>query len=233
MDTILASIRRILNEDEVTPVEAPKPVRGADPGRPSTSSSSQAAPQAAPGPTAVAAAPAPSSQQGASDKDDVLVLGPSMMVEPERTEPLLRRPGGVADPDAEEGRATPRLSMPPGAAPATATPPQAVPPAAADEVDGRDQPPIGRGEQAAIEGLIAARTRSAAAQSFDALHEALKRDQAPVAPTSSPLLRTGGPTLEDIVRDELRRLLSEWLDAYLPNLVEAMVRAEIEKLTRR
>ena len=42
-----------------------------------------------------------------------------------------------------------------------------------------------------------------------------------------------GPTLEDIVREEMRPLLKQWLDANLPDLVERLVRNEIERVVRR
>jgi hypothetical protein len=42
-----------------------------------------------------------------------------------------------------------------------------------------------------------------------------------------------GPTLEDIVRSELRPLLKDWLDTYLPPLVERLVRVEIERVVGR
>jgi cell pole-organizing protein PopZ len=42
----------------------------------------------------------------------------------------------------------------------------------------------------------------------------------------------GGPSLEDIVRDELRPILKNWLDENLAPMVERSVRAEIERLTR-
>ncbi|MGH7121559.1 MAG: DUF2497 domain-containing protein [Acetobacteraceae bacterium] len=43
----------------------------------------------------------------------------------------------------------------------------------------------------------------------------------------------GGPTIEDLVREELRPLLKAWLDANLPALVERVVRAEIERVLGR
>lgn len=43
----------------------------------------------------------------------------------------------------------------------------------------------------------------------------------------------GGPTIEDVVREELRPLLKSWLDANLPALVERVVRAEIERVLGR
>jgi uncharacterized protein len=40
------------------------------------------------------------------------------------------------------------------------------------------------------------------------------------------------PTLEDVVRKTLRPMLKSWLDENLPSLVERMVEAEIERVTR-
>ena len=66
--------------------------------------------------------------------------------------------------------------------------------------------------------------------------------QAAVASTMGGLLRTlgdhtpiyrGGPTLEDIVREEMRPLLKQWLDTHLQALVERQVRAEIERIVGR
>jgi cell pole-organizing protein PopZ len=39
-------------------------------------------------------------------------------------------------------------------------------------------------------------------------------------------------TLEDLVREMLKPLLKSWLDDNLPNMVERMVRAEIERVSR-
>ena len=48
-------------------------------------------------------------------------------------------------------------------------------------------------------------------------------------------VKRNGPTLEDLVRDEVRPLLQEWLDAHLQPMVERwrLVRAELERLTAR
>lgn len=40
-------------------------------------------------------------------------------------------------------------------------------------------------------------------------------------------------TLEDLVRDMLKPMLKAWLDANLPDMVERLVRAEIERVSRR
>jgi hypothetical protein len=42
----------------------------------------------------------------------------------------------------------------------------------------------------------------------------------------------GGHTLEDLVKEMLRPMLKAWLDENLPGLVENLVRAEIERLSR-
>jgi cell pole-organizing protein PopZ len=39
-------------------------------------------------------------------------------------------------------------------------------------------------------------------------------------------------TLEDLVREMLKPMLKAWLDDNLPNMVERMVRAEIERVSR-
>lgn len=43
----------------------------------------------------------------------------------------------------------------------------------------------------------------------------------------------GGATIEAMVRELLKPMLREWLDANLPNMVQEIVEREIEKLTKR
>ena len=54
-----------------------------------------------------------------------------------------------------------------------------------------------------------------------------------VAQERSVPVHRGGPTIEDVVREELRPLLKDWLDQHLPPLVERLVRAEIERVVGR
>ncbi|MEJ1978939.1 MAG: DUF2497 domain-containing protein [Acetobacteraceae bacterium] len=49
----------------------------------------------------------------------------------------------------------------------------------------------------------------------------------------STQVHRGGPTIEDLVREEIRPLLKGWLDTHLPPLVERLVRAEIERVMGR
>lgn len=54
-----------------------------------------------------------------------------------------------------------------------------------------------------------------------------------VAQERAALVSRGGPSIEDVVREEIRPILKEWLDAHLPPLVERLVRAEIERVVGR
>ena len=74
--------------------------------------------------------------------------------------------------------------------------------------------------------LVAPETADAAAQAVGKLMRTM---------TTERSMRVGnaGPTVEDIVRDTVRLLVKEWLDAKLPNIVERLVRVEIERLVER
>ncbi len=41
-----------------------------------------------------------------------------------------------------------------------------------------------------------------------------------------------GRSLEDVVAEMLRPMLREWMDSHLPNIVERLVRTEIERVAR-
>ncbi len=64
--------------------------------------------------------------------------------------------------------------------------------------------------------------------------------QGPPAPRSisafnalaQTVLSQNARTLEDLVREMLRPMLKGWLDDNLPGMVERMVRAEIERVSR-
>jgi cell pole-organizing protein PopZ len=73
--------------------------------------------------------------------------------------------------------------------------------------------------------LVAPETAAAAASSVEGLVRTLTDRTARVS--------SGGPTIEEIVREELRPLLKSWLDTNLPLLVERLVRAEIERVVGR
>ncbi len=81
-------------------------------------------------------------------------------------------------------------------------------------------------------GLIAPEAQMATTNSMGSLRRTIEA-RANAALGSAPSLRGGGPTLEDVVRDELRPMLKNWLDANLPAMVERLVAVEIERLVAR
>ena len=69
-------------------------------------------------------------------------------------------------------------------------------------------------------------TANAAASSVTNLVRALTSER-------STQVFSGGPTIADLVREEMRPMLKAWLDSNLPPLVERLVRAEIERVISR
>jgi len=74
--------------------------------------------------------------------------------------------------------------------------------------------------------LLGSAAAAAAAASVGTLLRAVAADR-------SSQVHRGGPSIEDVVREEVRPLLKEWLDQHLPPLVERLVRAEIERVVGR
>ena len=130
----------------------------------------------------------------------------------ELDESMLRPVAAAAVPEPVEA-APPRIEPPaPSAEPATVAAPVIPPPA---------QPaPI------VVEPLIASEPAAMAIGAMGELVRSLQSER------STPVYR-GGPTLEDLVREEMRPLLKSWLDTHLPGMVERVVRSEIERLAGR
>jgi len=173
MDDILASIRRILNEDEAaaqatevaedTKPEAPSAEEPEAPPPPRPPAPEFAPPPIAPSP------PPPAARSGPEPLD----LTSDMLVTP----PV-------------QAASSPRMGM--------------------DDAS----------------GLIAPAAAAAAAASVGSLLRAVSSER------GSQVYR-GGPSIEDVVREEIRPILKDWLDMHLPPLVERLVRAEIERVVNR
>ena len=79
----------------------------------------------------------------------------------------------------------------------------------------------------------------AARQAFGSLRDTLRaqKDAAAGHTAAAAGIATsshaGGPTIEEMIRQELRPLLKSWLDSYLPELVERVVRAEIARIVKQ
>lgn len=83
--------------------------------------------------------------------------------------------------------------------------------------------------------LIGQDARDAMARSFSSLHTALEAKPQPshTVAAKTPVANGSSLTLEDLVRQEVRGLVREWLEANLPPMVETMVRAEINRMASR
>lgn len=78
----------------------------------------------------------------------------------------------------------------------------------------------------APDDLIAPAVAAATAASVGRLLSAVSSER-------SAAVTRGGPSIEDVVREEIRPLLKDWLDRHLPGMVERLVRAEIERVVGR
>jgi len=131
--------------------------------------------------------------------------------------------GGYTDDDvdgADAGEAILELSDPmPDPDPAPAAPPQ--PRSRAQASRGSDKPAAPAPTPApTAESILSQETAAASRGSLATLSKLLVKPEA-----------GSDGTLEGLVREMLRPMLREWLDANLPDLVESMVAREIEKIT--
>lgn len=209
MEEILASIRRIISEDDApadgapeapAPVEAEAPAFEPEPepvAQPQASAPPEpepaAQPEAYPEPAPVEAAYDESPAADAGDEDDVLDLT-------ERYE-APAADDSIGDLDLSSSEPSPEPAPPPQPQPQPAPAPAPVVAQPADP-------------------LVGAGAAGAAAAAFAGL----------TAATRTP---ADARSLEDIVRELLRPMLKDWLDANLPGIVEREVRAEVERISRQ
>jgi hypothetical protein len=210
MEEILASIRRIIADDDASkPAKAPetaappKPPAAAAPSRPMPPATPAKSATAPPPAAARPAAPVVANSQHAIDAMLAELDGPPSAV----PQPAATQPGTPAADvlDLTEAMADPTPS--PGPAPTFRT------------IDGtsdvvfstKPEPPSDR-------ALISNETIAAVDSAFNSL--------------AHTVIGQNARTLEDLVREMLRPMLKSWLDDNLPSMVERIVRAEIERVSR-
>jgi cell pole-organizing protein PopZ len=207
MEEILASIRRIIADDEPKPAarpeaKAPEPAPAAK-APPPPPPPPKPAPAAAPAPAAMKqddidamlagldeapeAARAPPKPAPVPEPEDVLELTEAMQA----PEPAFRKIDGTQDVVFDEAEPPPPRAAEPHRA--AAPPPSEHP-------------------------ILSASTAAAVDSAFNAL--------------AQTVLVQNAKTLEDLVKEMLRPMLQHWLDNNLPTLVERLVRQEIERVAR-
>jgi cell pole-organizing protein PopZ len=254
MEEILASIRRIIADDEAKPPGAEKPASAAPappppaqakpekPAAPAASAPAAKPPvmadvppsRVAPAPAAAAKPPAPASPPPAppspppaagNSQDDIDALLNDL--DETTSEEEVRPP----QPDGEVFELTDDMAV--EAAP---PPPQrsfqqvdpeddlefaesvASKPKPMPRSPAYDPPPAFEAAVPPQPRILSATTASAVESAFNAL--------------AHTVLSNNARTLEDLVKEMLRPMLKSWLDDNLPGLVERIVKAEIERVSR-
>ncbi len=209
MEEILASIRRIIADDD-----ANKSAQRA--AEPPAKPVAAAAPRPAAPPARAVPEPAPSVAQV---HDEELPASAPLAADVEEAADIL---------DLTESMASPVFDQPaPDPSPAPAAAPQFRKIEGFSEVSFNDtgaKPASARAEAAGVRleagenGLLSNATSAAVDSAFNTL--------------AQTVLVQNARTLEDLVREMLRPLLKAWLDDNLPGMVERLVRAEIERVAR-
>ena len=137
----------------------------------------------------------------------------------------------LSDDEAEQGGATPAADdvLALDASMIVEEPPRALVAPPAEKQQERAIPnSIEAPEPAAkADFLVAPEAAAAAASSVGALLRTLSTEREQVQ------VHRGGPTIEDMVREEIRPLLKAWLDANLPAQDERLVRVELARVVGR
>jgi cell pole-organizing protein PopZ len=232
MEEILASIRRIIADDEAKPADRPAAAApAAPPPKPvmkdippsaipavRASAAKPAAPAPAPKPAPPAPPPAAAAASNSQDDIDAMLAG----LEEDTAEEEVRKP----QPDGDVFELTDEMALPD-------PPPAPAPPPAASfsKIDPQDdleftearaaqrhpmpEPPPAEMPMAPI---LSRSTVNAVESAFNTL--------------AHTVLSNNARTLEDLVKEMLRPMLKSWLDDNLPGLVERIVKAEIERVSR-
>jgi len=187
MEEILASIRRIIADDEGKPARAAEPPKPAAP-----------PPQPAPPPQAVAPPPAEEPAPLSSEVDSLIAAA-----EPQQPPEVL----DLTEDMTSAPRDTDGFRTIDGQSDVIFAEPDPMP-------AGEFAPSPSFAESALLSGAASTAANSA----FNTL--------------AQTVLVNNARTLEDLVREMLRPMLKSWLDDNLPGLVERLVRAEIERVSR-
>jgi uncharacterized protein len=214
MEEILASIRRIIADDDANKAAKPPESAAVKPPPAVAVASQPAPPQRAP-----ALAPPPRAVANSQDDIDAMLAN----LDPPAAAPLS---SDVLD--LTEAMTAPAPAADPGPAPAFRTidassdvvftdrppDPPAEPALRMIEEAGRSIPQAAAPDRS----LISSSTMAAVDSAFNSL--------------ANTVIGQNARTLEDLVKEMLRPMLKSWLDDNLPGLVDRIVRAEIERVSR-
>jgi len=207
MEEILASIRRIIADDDASK-SGP---RAAEPPKP--------APRPAPPPPRILPEAVPPALHVSEEPAEAAAADPFSEPIEEESPDILDLTESMEAPAFEP--APPPPPSPPQPAPASAPPQFRKIDALSDEGEAKQAAPRDDApsfQLSAEQGLLSRETSAAVDSAFNAL--------------AQTVLVQNARTLEDLVREMLRPMLKSWLDDNLPGMVERLVRAEIERVAR-
>jgi len=227
MEEILASIRRIIADDEAKPADKPaaaappaaKPAMKDIPPSAIPAAQAAAAKAAAPAPKPAPAPPPASAASNSQDDIDAMLASLDEDTSAEEVRP--------PQPDGDVLELTDEMAMPdpvpaparPGAASFSKIEPHDDLEFAEAKAAPRQPVPEPAPLEMPMPGPILSRTTVNAVESaFNTL--------------AHTVLSNNARTLEDLVKEMLRPMLKSWLDDNLPGLVERIVKAEIERVSR-
>jgi uncharacterized protein len=222
MEEILASIRRIIADDEAKPAAAaPQPApppRAPEPVAKAAPKPAAAPPRAVPPPKPVEKPAAPPAAKNSQDEIDAMLAGLDAETTVEEVRP--------APPADDVFELTEQMTV------AEQQPFQTIEPQ--NDIEFAEPPPEPPRPSRAFEERVRERVVEEVAPVARPL-----MSQSTVAAVDSAfnalaqtVLSNNARTLEDLVKEMLRPMLKAWLDDNLPNLVEKIVRAEIERVSR-
>jgi len=235
MEEILASIRRIIADDEAKPPAAEKPP-APEPARPVAAAPAKPAavqdiaPPKAPAPARPAPAPVPppppppAAPAASNNQDDIDALLAGL---DEATSAAEIRPAPVepAEPEVLELTDDMAVQTPPPPQPSfrRVEPQDDIEFAEAAASRPVHRPPVYESPafdppMSPKQPILSHSTVSAVESAFNTL--------------AHTVLSNNARTLEDLVKEMLRPMLKAWLDDNLPGLVERIVKAEIERVSR-
>jgi cell pole-organizing protein PopZ len=204
MEEILASIRRIIADDDTA-----KPAAAAPPPRPAAMPPRNPVPPSPPVAAPRPVAPPPPSPVMDQRDIDAMLAGHDT---PPQADDVLDLTEQMAEPAQDEA---PSFQTIDGQSDVIFTDPPAQPEPRVAEESRRPQ----AAQPATLDRtLMSSQTSAAVDSAFNAL--------------AQTVLVQNARTLEDLVREMLRPLLKSWLDDNLPGMVERIVKAEIERVSR-
>ena len=227
MEEILASIRRIIADDEAKPAAAEKPASPAAAAKPAVMKDippsaiapapkpAAATPKPVPAPPPPPPAPEPVASNNQDDIDAMLANLDAATPEADI------RPAQRPEPEADVFELTDEMALP-----------DPAPTASFSKIEPEDDIEFSEAKASRRQPAYEPPFESAAPARPMLSHSTVSAVESAFNSLANTVLSNNARTLEDLVKEMLRPMLKHWLDDNLPGLVERIVKAEIERVSR-